>query len=499
MTGDRSDQRGQRRPDKPLTPRERQRRDFMRKQRAASQNKSKSHPSRGRDEPERKSKTGPAGYPVRAMAARLVSAVFDRHHAFDDALAAEFATPASREMEPRDRGLARLIASNVLRRKGELDAVLARFIERPLPDDSGLLRPILLCAATQLVHLDIAPHAVLNIAVEQCRHDRGARRFDKLANAVLRRVSEQGRSILPDLQTPEINIPPWNRWVATYGASNARAIAESSLQEAPLDLTLKDQSPANISDWANRLGATELPTGSIRLTSQEGRVDALPGFEEGAWWVQDAAASLPALLMGNVVGQRVVDCCAAPGGKSAQLAARGAHVTALDISPQRLDRARENFHRLGLAVDLVVADIETWRSPEPITHALLDAPCSATGTIRRHPDILYLKRESDIAKLAAIQARMLDRIFSALAPGGTLTYCTCSLEREEGEHQIADFLARTPLARRIPFDAKELHPEIAAWINSEGDIRTLPSHLPAPDSKPGGVDGFFISRISRSH
>ena len=483
--------------DKPLTPRERQRRDFMRKQRASSQ--AQQTKGRERRDDDRDRSSGPAGYPVRALAVRLVSAVLDRHRALDDALAAEFATPASREMEPRDRALARLIASTVLRRKGELEAIVSRFIERPLPDDRGLLMPILWCAAAQLVHLGIAPHAVLNIAVEQCRHDRGARRFDKLANAVLRRVSEQGRAILETLSGPEINIPDWiwRRWVAAYGLDTARRIAAASLQEAPLDLTLEDQSSINTSEWAARLGGTALPTGGLRLTSHEGRIDELPGFDEGAWWVQDAAASLPARLMGDVSGKSVVDYCAAPGGKSAQLAARGASVTALDISADRLARVRENFARLGLAVDLVEADVETWRPSAPVTHALLDAPCSATGTIRRHPDILHLKRETDIAKLAALQARMLDRVFADLAPGGTLIYCTCSLEPEEGEQQVASFLARTPAASRAPFAAADLDPVIENWIDQRGDVRTLPFHAPGDAVSPG-MDGFFISRLRKT-
>ncbi len=481
-----------------MTPRERQRQQFSKDQRARyakTQAKKLAAKQQGGDDDNQAS--GPAGYPVRALAVRLVSGVIDRRHSLDEALAHEFATGDGATLEPRDKALARLIASTVLRRRGELDAVVAKFIDSPLPADRGLLTHILHCAAAQLVVLKIAPHAVINIAVEQCRHDRGARRFDKLANAVLRRVSERGREILAELQPgTRKNIPDWmwNRWNAAYG-DHTQAISNACLREAPLDLSIKN--PSEIAHWAERLGGAVLPTGTVRVENPQSRVDALPGFAEGAWWVQDAAASLPARLLGDITGWHVADLCTAPGGKAAQLAAAGAHVTAVDVSANRLVRVRENLSRLQLEADVVTSDITTWQPNRQFDAILLDAPCTATGTIRRHPDILYLKRERDLAPLAALQSRMLDAAANLVRPGGTLVYCTCSLEPEEGENQIASFLARHPAFARLALTPTHgLAPE---WITPSGDLRTLPQHNPAPDVTTGpatlGMDGFFAARL----
>lgn len=429
---------------------------------------------------------------MRALAVRLVSTVLDRRRALDDAIAAEFASPTGSALEPRDRGLARLIATTALRRKGELDLVVAHFIERPLPEDRGLLSPILLCAAAQLLVLEIAPHAVINIAVEQCRHDRGARRFDKLANAVLRRVAEHGRGILESGPGVRANIPAWlwSRWVAAYGEATAEAIAGSSLREAPLDVTPRD--PGEAGAVADALGGTLLATGSVRVLDPAGRVDELPGFREGRWWVQDAAAALPARLFPNPAGARIADLCAAPGGKTAQLASLGALVTAVDVSRERLGRVSDNLARLKLSADIVAADATSWKPDAPLDAVLLDAPCTATGTIRRHPDILHLKRAGDLAPLVELQSRLIDHALTLLRPGGMLVYCTCSLEPEEGESQIARVLARRSDVKRVPITAGEAGID-AAWITEAGDLRTLPLHSPGLDTP--GMDGFFAARL----
>lgn len=434
----------------------------------------------------------PAGYAVRALAVRLVSAVLDRRRALDDAMAAEFATAAGSALESRDRGLARLIATTALRRKGELDLVIARFIERPLPEDRGLLDPILLCAAAQLLVLEIAPHAVINIAVEQCRHDRGARRFDKLANAVLRRVAEHGRGIVESGPGMRANIPGWlwSRWVAAYSETTAEAIAENSLREAALDVTPRDRGEAGA--VADALGGMLLATGSIRVLDPAGRIDELPGFNEGRWWVQDAAAALPARLVPKPAGARIADLCAAPGGKTAQLASFGALVTAVDVSRERLGRVSDNLARLKLSADIVAADATVWKPDAPFDAVLLDAPCTATGTIRRHPDILHLKRAGDLAPLVDLQARLLDHALTLLRPGGTLVYCTCSLEPEEGEGQIARVLARRSDVTRAPISAGDVGID-ATWITAAGDLRTLPLHSPGRDTT--GMDGFYAARL----
>lgn len=409
-----------------------------------------------------------------------------RGRALDDALA-ESRAP----LEPRDRAFARLIATTVLRRLGELDAVVAAFIEKPLPERQGALRYILLSAAAQLLMLATPPHAAISLAVDQCRGDRDARRFDKLANAVLRRVAEKGPAILASQDGVRLNVPGWlfERWGQAYGEAAARRIGEASLREAALDISVK----GDAASWASRLGSVMLSTGSVRVETQ-GRIDALPGFAEGAWWVQDAAAALPARLLGDVRGLRVADLCAAPGGKTAELAAGGAHVTAVDVSAERLKRVEQNLQRLGLSAELVAADATRWRPPGTFDAVLLDAPCTATGTIRRHPDILRLKRSEDVAALSELQARLLENAVRLVKPGGLLVYCVCSLEPDEGTARIEALLARGAGASRVPVAAGEAG--IAAeWITPAGDLRTLPMHLPNERQELAGMDGFYAARL----
>ena len=433
----------------------------------------------------------PAGLPAREAAVRLIAAVLRQGRSLDEAIAKEFNASA---LAPRDRALARLIATTVLRRLGELEMVLGGFLEKPLPERQGNLWPILLAGAAQLLFLATPPHAAVGIAVEQARLDRHARRYDRLVNALLRRTSREGADILKGCDAVRLDIPAWllDRWIKTYGEADARRIAEASLAEAALDLTVKDAAEA----WAARLGGVVLPTGSVRLKAG-GRIEDLEGYAEGAWWVQDAAAALPARLLGNVQGRTVADLCAAPGGKTAELAAAGARVTAVELSGARLTRLKSNLERLHLEVELVEADATTWRPKHAFDAVLLDAPCTATGTIRRHPDILRLKRPEDVAALSALQTRLLDNAVDLLKPGGTLVYCTCSLEPEEGAEQISRLLAREPRLARAPIHAGEygIAPE---WITPDGDLRTLPFHRPGTDTDPGGLDGFYAARIVRA-
>ena len=436
----------------------------------------------------------PAGYAAREVAVACLASILDRGRPLEDAFDAA-AGKAAAALEPRDRAFARLLVMTVLRRKGELEAVVASFLEKPLPADSGRLWPILLSASAQLLMLDTPPHAAISLAVDQCRDDRKAQRFHRLTNAVLRRVATSGKAVLAGLDPVAANVPPWllRRWVEAYGEVVAREIAAASLAEAPLDLSVKSDAEA----WAERLGGLLLPTGTVRLRRADaGRIEALAGFAEGAWWVQDAAAALPARLLGTVAGHRVADLCAAPGGKTAELAAAGAKVTAVDQSPARLARLRENLARLKLEAEVVEADVLAWEPGHAFDAVLLDAPCSATGTIRRHPDILHLRRKDDAAHRIALQQRLLDRAARLVAPGGRLVYCTCSLEPEEGETRIARFLDANPDFSRVPVAPGEAGIE-RAWITPQGDVRTLPCHLAHPEPELSGLDGFYAARLQR--
>lgn len=441
----------------------------------------------------RPSRPDPSGLAARKLAVALLAAVIERHRAFDEALAKEFATPEIDAIPPRDRALARLIAATVLRRYGELSAVIRTFLDKPLPDNKGHLWLILLSGTAQLLVLGTPPHAAISLAVEQCRADRGSARFDKLANAVLRRVADKGPAIMAGLDGAKLNIPSWlwRRWVATYGEDTAKRIAEASLSEACLDISVKSDAEG----WAKRLGGVALPAGSVRLDAH-GRIEDLDGYHDGAWWVQDAAAAFPARLLGNVEGLAVADLCAAPGGKTAELASAGARVTAVDGSATRLERLAANLIRLKLEAEVVVTDAAAWAPGRTFDAVLVDVPCTATGTIRRHPDILHLKRESDLEGLATLQGRLLDNAARLVKPGGLLVYCSCSLEPEEGSQQISRFLDNKRGFTRVPITPGECGIE-AQWISAAGDLRTLPIHAPGPDGVPSGMDGFFAARLER--
>jgi 16S rRNA (cytosine967-C5)-methyltransferase len=287
-----------------------------------------------------------------------------------------------------------------------------------------------------------------------------------------------------------LNLPHWlwRRWEQSYGADAARRIAEASLQEPPLDLSLKPGEDAGA--WAQRLGGSLLPTGTVRLASH-GRIEELPGYAEGAWWVQSAAAALVVRVAGDVARRTVADLCAAPGGKTAGLAAAGAQVTAVDDSPQRLERLSQNLARLNLSAAAIAADAAKWAPGRTFDAVILDAPCTGTGTISRHPDILRLKRPGDVERMALVQAAMLRNAATLVRPGGTLVYSTCSLEPEEGRAQVDALLAREPGFRRAPIEARETGVD-PSWI-ADGDVRTLPFHL----GELGGLDGFYIARLRR--
>ena len=430
--------------------------------------------------------------PARRLAVAIIDGILVRRQSFDESWQAASKAGLT-DIEPRDRALARLIAATVLRRLGELEALLANFLEKPLPARTGSLSSILLAGAAQVAMIATPAHAAISLAVEQAKADRRAARFAGLVNAVLRKVASQGPELLAAMDGVAKDIPAWmlERWQAAYGAETARRIAEACLEEAALDITVR----SDAAGWAARLGGAVLPTGSVRLAAG-GRIEDLEGFSEGAWWVQDAAAALPVRLLGDVAGREVADICAAPGGKTAQLAAAGAKAVAVDRSEERLARLRSNLVRLGLDAETVAADAADWSPGRTFDAVLLDAPCTATGTIRRHPDILRLRRRTDIAQLAETQQRLLSHAATLVKPGGMLVYCTCSLEPEEGAAQIAQFLAARNEFTRAPIEPGEAG--IAGdWITPEGDLRTLPGHRVAGDTVDKGIDGFYAARLVR--
>ena len=429
------------------------------------------------------------GLAARRVAADLLDGVLRRHRPLDEQLEGGEVSSAFAALQERDRALARKLVGTVLRRLGSLRHLLGGALDRGFPGDAPRVETILLIGAAQLFWLDVPDHAAVDLAVRLAQADRRAARYPGLVNAVLRRMTRDGRAALAGLDAT-LDTPEWlmARWKRTYGDATARAIAAVHGEEPPLDLTVTHDA----NGWAARLRGRVVATGTVRLVAH-GPVSLLPGYAEGAWWVQDAAAALPARLLGDVTGRRVADLCAAPGGKTAQLAAAGARVTAVDRAPARLARLRENLARLGLAADTVEADALEWQT-EPFDAVLLDAPCSSTGTIRRHPDIPWLKREADLAVMTALQARLLDKAVTLTKPGGTLVYCTCSLEPEECELQISALLARNPRLVRRPLAAAELQGQ-EAFISAAGDLRTLPCHWPDPDPRMAGLDGFYAARL----
>jgi 16S rRNA (cytosine967-C5)-methyltransferase len=428
------------------------------------------------------------GLAARRLAATLIDEVLRAGTALDETFE-RMAGAAG--LEPADAGLARAIATVAFRRLGTIRNVIDARLERGSPRKSGPFEPIMVAAAAQLLFLDVPDHAAVDLAIRQLHEDARSARYTSLANAVLRRLAREREAILAELD-PLTDTPDWLRqsWTQTYGPDIAAAIAAAHAEEPPLDLTVKSD-PAG---WAGKLDGIVLPTGSVRLRGREA-VTGLPGFTEGEWWVQDAAAALPAQLLNVRSGERVADLCAAPGGKTAQLAQAGAEVVAVDRSGPRLRRLKANLERLGLSAEVVAADAAAYEA-EPFDAVLLDAPCSATGTIRRHPDVAWTKQPEDVAKLAALQARLLDQAARLTRPGGRLIYCTCSLEREEGEAQVEAFLARTPGFARDPIKSVEVGGQAEA-LTPQGELRTLPHQLAGETPRLSGWAGFYACRLIR--
>ncbi len=436
------------------------------------------------------------GLAARRVAADILDAVLRRHRPLDelfDSADLDAGVSGFGSLPERDRALARMLVATVLRRLGTLRHLIGRFLERGVPPQAPRVETALLIGAAQILFLKVPDHAAVDLAVRLAQSDRAASRFSGLINAVLRRVVREGGDLIGALYGPELDTPRWlmARWVENYGDTTARAIAAAHAGEPALDLTVKGDPDI----WAARLGGRVVATGSVRLVGH-GLTTSLPGFADGQWWVQDAAAALPARLLGRVHGLQVADLCAAPGGKTAQLLAAGARVTAVDRAPSRIARLRDNLARLSFDAEIVCADVGEWEPGQTFDAVLLDVPCSSTGTIRRRPDVPWLKSSADVIALAALQRRLLGRAAALLRPGGTLVYCTCSLEPEECECVIADLLARDARMRRQPIAASEIFDQ-AEFITERGDLRTLPCHWPESDSRLAGLDGFYAARLQK--
>jgi 16S rRNA (cytosine967-C5)-methyltransferase len=433
------------------------------------------------------------GLAARRIAADILDGVLHKHRTLDDQLDGAAAHPGLKSLADRDRALMRRLVATILRRLGTLGHVLSRLLDRGVPTDAPRAQSALLIGAAQILWMDVPDHAAVDLSVRLVQSDRRAAKYAGLVNAVLRRCAREGAGLVEDVKSQVLDVPPWllTRWIAHYGEATAQAMAHALAHEPSLDITVK----SDAAHWASRLHGELLPTGTVR-TLLQGSVTVLPGFAEGQWWVQDAAAALPARLFGDVAGKSIADLCAAPGGKTAQLAHAGARVTAVDRSPARMTRLRDNLARLGLSADTVVADAVDWQAAEPggFDGILLDAPCTSTGTIRRHPDIAWLRQEADIATMAGLQKRLLQKAASLLKPGGMLIYCTCSLEPEEGEEPVAALLATDQGLRRLPIAASEVA-GLSDIVTAAGDLRTLPCHLPQADPQFGGLDGFYVARL----
>lgn len=435
---------------------------------------------------------------TRALAQRILVSVLDRRNLLDDAFAR--VVDAS-DLDPRDRAFVRALVTVTLRRLGQLDAAIDQCLNRPLKGSAVRIRHLLRLGAAQILFLDTPPHAAVATAVELAGRERSPalRSLKGLVNAVLRRIDREGADIVAgqasDQDAARLNLPDWlwQSWAARFGPDLARALAAAHLKEPPLDLTLHPRADraALVQAFEDRnIDVTMSPAISngagLRLAAR-GRIHDLPGYTDGLWWVQDAAAALPVRLLAPGPGERVLDLCAAPGGKTAQIAAAGAEAIAVDISATRLARVRENLDRLKLDATLVAADAGAVPIDGPVDRVLLDAPCTATGTLRRHPDGKWIKGPADVTAMAALQARLLAAAIDYLKPGGTLVYCVCSLEAAEGPDQIARLLASgAPVARTA------ITPEEVAGLDPaafrDGDVQTLPSN---------DMDGFFISCLRR--
>ena len=419
---------------------------------------------------------------ARRCAVELLVQIIDQKRPFDEAIVRHTGIAL---LEERDRNFTRHLVLTTLRKLGQIDNVLKQMLSKPLKGKNTVVMHSLRLGVVQLLWLETPPHAAVNETINTAV-DLGAASMKGLINAVLKRVSREGKAIIAGQDAIKLTIPDWifSSWCNAYGEATARAIAASGQNVAPLDITVKDHAQS----WAEKLGGTVLFNQQVRITDA-GRVEHLPGYLEGQWWVQDAASALPVQLLGDIHGKVVFDVCAAPGGKTAQLVHAGADVIAIDKSKRRLEILAANFARLALKVRSIESDILKWHPSLTPDIILLDAPCSATGTFRRHPEVLYHRSQADIVELVALQQKMLQRCAGWLEKNGLLVYCVCSLQPEEGEMQIAAFIKQNP-----EFAIKKVTGTLAVFADGQGALRIHSQSC----NLEGGIDGFYVVLLEKT-
>jgi len=425
------------------------------------------------------------GLNPRRAAARAYIEIMKHHRTLESALEA---APGFKQMEARDRAFAWAITAASLRRAGQTDAVLANFLSKPLAETSNMAQALLMTGATQLLWMGVPAHAVVSSTVNLAGETTETQRLKGLINAVLRKTASEGAG-LASKTAPQSNLPDWMRatWRKAYGPGQLSRIADAHLKTPPLDITVKN--PKEREKWASELDARILPNGTLRR-DEVGDITVLPGFAEGAWWAQDAAAAIPATLIKAKKGDHVVDLCAAPGGKTMQLASTGARVTAIDISTKRLERVQQNLDRTGLEAKIRATDARGWTPKRLVDAVLLDAPCTATGTLRRHPEAAWIKKASDMKGLRELQKALIKSAVKMLKPEGKLVLCTCSLQPEEGEELARNIRLHNADLEVSPITHGEV-PGLAEAITPDGHLRLTPALW----KEHGGMDGFFIARF----
>jgi 16S rRNA (cytosine967-C5)-methyltransferase len=444
--------------------------------------------------PSRSSPPFVEGLAARQAAAALLAAVVDNRLALDGLIESDTSPAVWRNLDnARDRALALAIVKSALRFRGTIAALIFSMLEHPLPENARNVRHILHVAIAQIMALRVPESAAVNLAVEAASHDPQAKRFANLVNALLRRLVREGDTGFEAAKAKSVEAPDWffQMLVEDYGAFNAREILAANRIEAPLDFTVK----LDAALWAQKLGGIVLNGNTVRVAHGQTPVPELDGFAEGAWWVQDAAAALPVQLFGDISGRSILDMCAAPGGKTAQLAYGGAVVTALDVSKNRLKRVAENLQRLQLEAQIVVGDARKYVPEMLFDGVLIDAPCTSTGTLRRHPDVAWTKTPDDVVQLARIQFELLEAALRMVKPGGMIVYANCSLIKAEGELLLKRWLAGKTNVEIDPVTQKRDGAMLAAFADHDGALRTTALSFAHDNLALSGMDGFFAARL----